>query len=342
MKRLFVSAILSMVAVLGLTLDSQANGLFRRHRDCESCGAPCATSCATAPIAAPSQFVEQKVIRYKQKFVEKEIEQIVCKRVTHEEKYFFNVQVPVTKQEPRKVTTYKTIQTEVPYDYTVCVPVTVTEKRKVTTYKTVQNEVPYEYTVLVPKTVTKVVKQTTYKCIPETVTETRSVCKLVRVTCTDECGRCYTRCERVTVLEPVTRCIVKRVPVVQDVTINEVVCEPKIQKGKKIVCAVVSEVKEVDVNVCRVENKAMKGKKIVCSVVPVVSDVLVNVCTYVTEKREGKRLVCEIVSQKVKTKVQVCQLEPYEEIIRVQVGAACSTCDDCGTRSHSGLFRRNR
>lgn len=239
MKRMFVFAVLATVAVLGVALDAQASGcgngggLFRRHRGgCGDCGG-CATTACAAPAPAPVQYVEQKVTRYKQVMVEKEITEVVCKRVTREEKY--------------------------------------------------------TYTVMVSKCVPQTVKQTTYKCVTENVNVVVPVRKVVCVTCTDECGRCYTQRQCITENVNCVRTVVKRVPVVQDVVVNTVVCE--------------------------------------------------------AQKREGTRLVCEIVRENVKRKVQVCQLQPYTETIRVAVcNTTCNSCDSgCGHHGHGhrgGLFRR--
>jgi len=324
MKRLFVSAVLSVVAVLGLTLNSEAgHGKFRHQSGCDS-GYAYAAPCETVAYApAPVQYVEQKVTRYKQVMVEKEIEEVVYRQVARQEKFTYSVQVPVTKQEVRKQTYYTQVQKEVPYTYTVCVPVTVAEKRKETIYNRVEKQVPYTYTVAVPRTVQKKVTQTTYQCINENVTETVPVCRTVRVSCVDECGRCYTRCERVTEMVPVTRCIVKRVPITQEVVVNHVICEYENRQGSRTVCELVPVVRDVVVNVCRIENQTRQATRTVCEVVPQVRDVTIQVCSYATEQREGSRTVYNTVNEKVKRRVQYCQMQPYEEIVRVAVGNYC-------------------
>ena len=297
MKRLSVLALFAGVAFLGLAVESKANGLFRRHSGCDSCAAaPCAAApCAPAPCApapAPVVWEDRKVTKYKSVIVEKEVEALVCKTATKEEKYTYTVCVPVTKQEKRK---------EI-----VCTPVS--------------KEVDYTYTVLVPKTVTKEIMCTTYTCVTEMVKECVPVCKTVCVTCVDECGRCHTRRERVTVMEERTRCVTKRIPLTEKKLVNVTVCEPVQHKGKKTICEIVRSEREV----------------------------LVNVCSYVNEKREGTRTVCFTVTEKVKRKVNVCQTVAYEETIKVAVGgcaAPCSTCSDCGHERHrlfsGGLFRRS-
>jgi len=283
LKRLSVHGLLALVALLGIVVESQAKGgLFRRSSGCGGCEAPCAAAPVMPVAQVAPQFEDRKVTAYKYVTVEKEIDVVVC----------------------------RTVMKDVPYTFTVCVPVTKQETRKQTYYQTVQKEVEYKYTVLVPRTVQRTVKQTTYRCETEQIVEKVPVCRTIRVSCVDECGRCYTRCERVTVMEDRTRCVVKRIPVVQDVVINEVVCD-------------------------RVEKV---GKRIVCDVVPQVRDVVVNVCTMTYEKREGVRKVCEVVRENAKQKVQVCQQVAYETTVRVQIGGGeCApTCDVGYGGGHGG------
>jgi hypothetical protein len=283
MNRFFAALALTVVAVLGLAVEGQARGCRSSSSSC--CSVSCCDTCApcAAPVVAPApQFTEQKVTCYKPVMVEKVIDVVVC----------------------------KTVMKDVPFTYSVCVPVMKPEVRKVTTCISVPKEVEFTYTVMIPSTVSKVVKVTTYECKTEMVTEMRQVCKLVPVTCTDACGCCYTRCERVMVDVPCTRCVVTRIPIVKDVTVNEIVCTPEVRKGKKTVCELVTQVK----------------------------DVTVNVCTYVTEQRQGVKKVCELVKEMTKQKVQVCTMVPYETTVRVPVCTTCSTsscCDSvCGYAYH--------
>jgi hypothetical protein len=288
MKRLLVSAVLSVAALLGLTLQSQAHGgggLFRGHRG--GCDSGCGVSVSCAPVApvapAPVQYVEQKVTRYKQVFTEKLVDVVVCKPVTRQENFVYEVRVPVMTPQKRQVTVYTSVQKQVPYTYSVCVPVTVAEKRMQTFFTSVQKEVAYNYTAMVPKTVQKTIKVTSYQCVTENVTEMRQVCRLVRVQCVDACGNCVTSCQRVTETVPVTRCVVKRIPTVQDVVVNQTICEAVPMTGKKIVCELVPNTREVVVNVCRIEMKQMTGTRTVCEMVPSVQEVVVNVCSFNVE-----------------------------------------------------------
>ena len=405
MKNWFLTTMLSVVAVLGCTIESEASGgLFRRRGGCcpDECGsavAPCTSGPSIAPCeptARTVEYVERTVTRYRQVMVEKDVEQIVCKQVPRVEKYSYDVQVPKTYPEKRKVTeyntvskeveytytvivpvitpekrkrtVYSTVSKEVEYTYTVCVPVMTPEKRTETYYQTVSKEVDYPYTVAVPKTMQKVVQQTSYKCVTEEVTDVVRVCRTVAVSYIDECGCCRVRCERVAEDVPVTRCVVRRVPVTTDVTVNYTVCEYETRVGKRTVCELVPATREVTVNVCRYENQSRvgkrtvcevvsseeeytvnvcstveqirKGKKIVCEVVPVEKEITVNVTKYETEKREGSRTVYDTIQERVVRKVQVCVTEPYEETIRVP-GCATAECDaDCCGRG--GLVGRRR
>ena len=200
---------------------------------------------------------------------------------------------------------------------TVCVPVTTQVKRMETYCTPVTKEVDYTYTVMVPRTMQKTVACTTYQCVTEMVKECVPVCRTVRNTCVDECGRCHTTCERVTVMEERTRCVVKRIPIVEERTVNVTVCEAVQHKGKRTVCEIV-----------RSEQ-----------------DVVVKVCSFENQKREGVRTVCDVVTEKVQRKVQYCETVAEVTTVRVAVGGACdSACgSDCGSshgRRHGGIFRR--
>jgi hypothetical protein len=274
MKQSLTTAFLASVVIVGLAPNSQASGLFRRCRGCES-------DCVSA-APAPVQYEERKVIRYKPVMKEKEIEVLECKRITRDEKYTYTVSVPVTKEEKRKVI--------------VCTPTT--------------REEDCTFTVLVPKTVEKKIRCVTYQCTRETVIEKVPVCRTVCVTRVDECGRCYTCRERVTVMEERSRCIVKRIPITEERTVHVTICVPEIRKGKRTVCDIIRTEKEITVNVCSFEH----------------------------HKREGVRTVCEFKTEKVKRKVQVCELEREEVTVRVPV---CST--SCGSECGHGrsiFFRR--
>src|SRR5262245_46376675 len=98
----------------------------------------------------PCEYVEQTVTRYRPKWVEQEVTDVVYRRVPRQEEFTYNVRVPVMKPETRTVTVYQNVEKEVPYTYTVSVPVTTEEKRTITVQRPVQKEVPYTYMVSVP------------------------------------------------------------------------------------------------------------------------------------------------------------------------------------------------
>jgi hypothetical protein len=284
MNRFSLAALFAVVAVLGIALESQASGgLFRRCGGCDGCAAPCAT---TPVVPAPIQYEEKKVKVYKSVWKEKEVDVLVCKQVTTPEKYF----------------------------YTVCTPVTKDEKRKVIVCTPKYTEVDCVYTVMVPKLVDKKITCTTYKCETEMIVEKVPVCKTVCVTYVDECGRCCTKREKVTEWCERTRCVVKRIPIIEEKIVKVTICEAVQTKGKKTVCEIVRTEQEITV----------------------------KVCSFVTEKKEGERLVCRTVTEKAKQKVKYCETVVTEETIRVPVCAPCAApCSDCAAPAHRGFFRRS-
>jgi len=297
-RSIFAAAVLAAACVAFIPGESQAIG-GRRHSCGEvaptpCCGspAPCAAApCETvAPAPAPVQYVEQTVTKYKQEMITKDVTELVARTVTK----------------------------EVPYKYTVSIPVVTPTKKMVTVMQAVNKEVAYSYTVMVPKTVQRKVMQTTYQCVPEVVTRQVPVCRTVQVPCVDACGNCTYVCQRVTEMQTVSCTVMRRVPVTQEVVVNQTICEPVVQQGKRTVC----------------------------ELVPVNQEVTVNVCSYRTEEREAKRTVCEVVTEKVTRKVQFCQLTPYTEVVRVPVSTACAPATSCcepaasGHHARRGLFRR--
>jgi hypothetical protein len=292
MKHLFAVALLAITAVLGITQDSQANGgLFRRNRGCDGCSEPCAQPCAqVAPAPVEAKWEERKVTRYKPVMKEREIEVLECKRVTREEKYTFTVSVPVEKMEKRMIT--------------ICTPVS--------------KEVDYTYTVMVPKCIDVKVTVCNYRIDRQTVTEKVPVCRTVCVNYVDECGRCCVRREQVTEMVERTRCVVTRVPVMEERIVKKTICEAVQHQGKKTICEIVRSQKEE----------------------------MVKVCSFERQNREGVRTVCDVVTEKVKRKVQFCEMVAYEETVRVQVGGCApayqSDCNSGGGNhgGRGGFFRR--
>jgi hypothetical protein len=292
MKHLFAVALLAITAILGITQDSQANGgLFRRNRGGDGCAPPCDQPCAQvapAPVVE-AKWEERKVTRYKPVMVEREIDVLECKRVAREEKYTFTVSVPVEKM----------------------------EKRKISVATPVQKEVDYTYTVMVPRVVEKKVQVCNYRIDRQMVTEKVPVCRTVCVNYVDECGRCCVRREQVTEMVERTRCVVTRVPVMEERTVSTTICEAVQQQGKRTICEIV-----------RSEREEM-----------------VKVCSFEQQKREGVRTIYDVVTEKVKRKIQVCEMQAYEETVRVQICPPACPSDCNGGGGHhgggrGGLFRR--
>jgi hypothetical protein len=287
MKRTMLTlAVLAALVTLGL-MPSLSDACGRRRGACcessRGCGSPCPAPCAPAPI----QYVERVVTCYKPQMVEKEIVETVCRLVSK----------------------------EVPYSYDIQVPVVTPTKQIVNVCKTVSEEVPYTYTVLVPHIVKTKRLVTTYQCVTKVVQEHVTCCRTIRVPVVDECGHCRYVCQTVTETRPVCRTVVERIPVQREVEVCQTVCD-------------------------RVEKK---GVRLVCKTVTVPQEVTVNVCSYKTEKKSGVRIVCEVVPEKVKRKVQICTMVPYQQTIRVPVCVPTPGC--CETSGYygggrGGLFHR--
>jgi hypothetical protein len=274
MKQLVICAVVSAVAIVGLTQESQARGRARGGCGggssyascCDVAPTPCGAPCAPAQV----QYVAQKVMTYRPVMLEKEIEVPVVRCLTKAEKFTYQVNVPVMNQVMQKQTFYVS-QT---------------------------SEVPFEYTVMVPSTVAKKVSVTRYQMTYETVVQKVTVCNMVPTQCVDSCGRCYTTCQPVTSVVDVPRTICKSVPVVEEVTVNEVIYTPTKKTGTRTVCNMVPQVREVPV----------------------------TVCSFKVETREAVRHVAYTVTETVKQKVQYCQMQAVETTVQVPVYTPTVSC----------------
>lgn len=274
--RVFV-ALLSLAALVPSTA-SAFGGLRRSCGGCEV--AACAPVAAPAPVEV--KYEERTVTRYKPVTVEREVTCIVNRMV------------------PRDVT------------YTAMVPVMHKEKRMVSVCVPVWREVEHRYTEMIPRIIKEQVKQTVYQRNVREVEDTVPVSRIVRTPCTDECGRCYDKCERVTEMVKVKRCVVDCVPVVRDVEVCRTVCDRVERVGVRKVCDMHREQREVEVCVVRCHPE------------------------------ERVRKVYDCVPERVTRKVQVCEMQPYQETVRVPVCATTESCDSgCGHRRvFGGLFNR--
>jgi hypothetical protein len=340
-------------AVIGLfgwaVADSQA---CHRRGSCggaEACGsAPCETVVAApAAPAAPvaPQYVEQKVTTYKCVQKEREVQEVVCRMVPREEKYNYTVMVPVTKQETRKETYYRSVPKQVEYTATVMVPVTTQEKRKVTECQMTHKEVEFKYTVMVPKTTQE--KRTVSYCEIERRQQevTVPVCRTVQVQCQDECGNCYTRCQRVVEHQKVMREICVPVHKTKEVMVNVTVCEAQERVGKRTVCQPVMTEKEILVNVTRCQAEQRKFTKTVCEMVAETRDVTYNVTSCEAQQRTGTRTVYDTKHETVTRKVLYNEMVPETTTVRVPVSQCVEACDSGSSHGHGhrgGLFRRCR
>lgn len=257
-----VTLFLAGVGLVGvLPSDSSASGWLRRcDSGCES--APCAPP---APPPAP-KYEERKVTRYRPVIKEKEVEVCVMRVVEKEVKR--TVMVPVVTKEKRNVTE--------------CVP----------TFK----DVEHKYVEMVPRLVKEKVKQTIMERHTKEIEEVVPVCRIVRKTVTDDCGRCSTVCERVTENVKVKRCVVECVPVVREVEVCRTVCDRVEKVGVRKVCEMQRVEKVVEVSVVHCEPQERLFKRFEC--VPG------------TEKR----------------RIQYCEMEAYEDTIRVCVSGCDTGC----------------
>jgi hypothetical protein len=342
MKRILNSLLLAAIAGLAIAADAQAHG--RRSRgDCapDCAPAPCVTTAAPAP--AP-QYEERKVTRYKTVTKEREVTETVCRMIPRQENYTYTVCVPKTRQEVRKVTVQVPRYREVEYCYTALVPETVRVKRTVVECIPTYRDVEYTYTVTIPRIEKSIVKQTVMQRNVKHVVEDVKVCKMVRETHTDECGRCYTTCRPVYDTVKVTRCVVECVPIVKDVEVCRTVCERQERKGVRRVCDVHRQERVIDVNVVRCRTEERVGKRTVCDYVTEVRDQAYLVCYYEKQERVGVRTVYDRKEEQVTRKVPYTECVPYEETIRVPVSPVshcASDCDSgCSRGQRCGIFRR--
>ena len=305
----------------------------------------CGDSNCTSCVAEAPRYEDRVVTRYKCVTKERVVDEVVSRMVPHEEKYTYTVMVPVPTQEKRTVTHYTPQRREVDVKYTHMVPSTVKEVRRMAHFVPVTKVVDYTYFVSIPHTHKKIVKQTVYECQTRTVEDTVPVCRLVRREHVDECGRCYTTCERVTEMQKVTRCVVDRVPVTRDVETCETTYTREERKGQKTVCDVERRERDVEVCVVRYTPEERICKRTICEYVPHQREILVNVCHYRSEERTGVRTVYTCVKDTVKRTVAYTEMVPYQETIRVAVGGGCHTSSDCcdggRRRLFGGLFHRN-
>jgi len=180
------------------------------------------------------------------------------------------------------------------FNYNEYETITTPEKRSVTHYRCVTEQVPYTFNVQVPVYTPTKVKQTFYTCVPTPVVENVPVCVTVPCPMVDPCTGCtYTVCQRVTVMKPVTRTVMKMVPQEREVVVQQVSWKTQEQKSFRLVSKMVSEVHHFTVNV--VSYKAVPK---------------VGTRTY---------YVCETVPTKTRVTQTYCELQQYQYTVQVPV-----------------------
>lgn len=348
MRRLMVAGLL----LSGFLLSTDAAQAFGGRRG-DNCGAAsvCGGGCGTA--YEDRVMTGQRAVT-KSRVVKKEVTEYVSKTV--QEPYTYTVMENVTTQEKRTVTTYETQWVDEAYTYTVCEPVTTQEKRTVTEYRNVAKQVPYTYNVCTPTTVTEMRTVSRWVCTPETVTENVTRTHRVPVCSVDPCTGCARTCyQRVTECVPVTRTVMRRRCVTEQVPVTVTKYVTTQQTGTRTVYECVPTTKDVMVNVTKYVNKEMKGTRKVCKVVPKTSEVMVNVVSCKPVQKTGTITKC--VTEPVKKMADVTEyyteMENYTYTVRVPVAAAattvsasggCDACcaDDCGRARGCRIFGGGR
>ncbi|MCI0680564.1 MAG: hypothetical protein L0Y71_00550 [Gemmataceae bacterium] len=272
-----------LVAILGLTAlaPSTASAFGGLRRSCGGCEV---VACAPAPAPAPVEvkYEERTVTRYRPVTKEKEVTCFVNKMV------------------PREV------------KCTVMVPYTIKEKRTVTVCVPVFHDVECKYTERVPRVVKEKITRTLTERRVHPYEDLVPVCRVVCTPCVDECGRCTTKCERITEMRKVTRHKIECVPVVREFEVSRVEWDCVEKVGVRKVCEMRREQREIEVSLVRCRPE------------------------------EVTRTVYDCVPEKVTRKVTYCEMEPYQEVIRVPVCPPTTECcgSGCGGRMFGGLFRR--
>jgi len=222
-----------------MLLTSAAQGFGGRKASCApACDAP----------AVQVQYVDKVVTCYESKMVEKEIQCVVNKLVPRvvEQTHKCTVMVPEYKDEVRTVVCNKLVPRVV--------------------------ERTHKCTVMVPEYKDEVRTVVCDKLVPKTVEKEVTVCRTVRETCTDSCGRCYTVCKPVTEVQKVTCTVYECVQEQKNVTVRVCSYKPE-EKTWTTKCTVYDCVQE---NVTR--------KVMTCEMVAVQKTVKVAVCVPVACK----------------------------------------------------------
>lgn len=335
-----------------------------------ACAAPCNTGCGgTANCGgcapAPVTYVDREVTVYETKATKKMVEVTTMKLVSEVQKYEYIERTPVKSQQKRTVTEYTYVTTPQSYKYYVTEVVPTKEKRTVTEYKMVPKEVEVDVVTCVPETTNQ--KRTVQKWVCQPKTVTAQVCVRVPVaadpcapaagcgtcatSCNTGCGRqgicgggglfgrkssgcgtssCNTGCNYTTQMQTVTRTVMERVCVTEEITVPVTTYKRVVTKQKKTVNECVPTTREVEVTVNKCVAVEKTGTRNVCECKPVTKDIMVDVWTCKEEKKTGERTVqvCKPVKEQVETTVYECV--PVKKTVKVAVAAAAACNTGCG------------
>jgi hypothetical protein len=156
-------------------------------------------------------------------------------------------------------------------------------------------EQTHKCTVMVPEYKDEIRTVVCNKMVPKTVEKEVTVCRMVRETCTDSCGRCYTVCKPVTEVRKVTCTVYECQQDKKDVTVRVCTYKPE-EKTWTTKCTVYE---------CQQDKK----------------DVTVRVCSYKPEEKTWttKCTVYECVQENVTRKVMTCEMVAVQKTVKVAV-----------------------
>src|SRR5262245_42054667 len=334
-------------------------GRFRRGCDgrTSACAGPCGTSYAAG--CATVSYVDKEVTVYESRPVQKTVDVTVMKMVPQVQKYEYIERTPVMSKEKRTVTEYVMVTTPQPYTYYVQEVVPTKEKKAVTEYVMQPKEIEIDVTTYQAETTMVKRQVQKWVCQPKQVTVQVPVCRAVvtpaapvtPAVATADCGGCgattggghvhhaggrglfgrhandccapaAASCgtvSYVTEMQTVTRTVMERVCVTEEISCPVTTCKPVVTKQKRVINQCIPVTKEVEVTVNKCVTKQMTGTRNVNECKPVTKEIMVDVCTYKEEKKTGERTiqVCQPTVEKVNTTTYECV--PVKKMVKVAV-----------------------
>src|SRR5262249_50225953 len=123
----------------------------------------------------------------------------------------------------------------------------------------------------------------------------------------------------VTEMQTVTRTVMERVCVTEEITCPVTICKPVVTKQKRTINQCIPVTKEVEVTVNKCVTKQMQGTRNVQECKPTTKEIMVDVCTYKEEKKTGERTiqVCQPTVEKVNTTTYECV--PVKKVVKIAV-----------------------